>query len=193
MHGIQAQQRKVILEKHLGTLRESCGACGTGALRRAISVIIMQHGTFVNHTFDLGVAIATFLSVLSIVPHHCACFTYFLHPKLRKIKAVLITPQLISCTLRRVGSPSYPTALKDCPKGPPTANRQPLPTATIHQSSTTNRRQPPPTATNLQSPTGNRQSPIKDPPGARHGLSRSPPVGKWAVAFSTATGDFQGI
>ena len=62
MHGSQAQPRTVILEKlseHLGTLRESCG---TGALRCAIWAITMQHGTFVNHTFDLGVAIATFLS-----------------------------------------------------------------------------------------------------------------------------------
>ena len=49
------------------------------------------------------------------------------------------------------------TAFEDRPQGPPTANRQPLPTATnrqpptltIHQSPTTNRRQPPPTATNL--------------------------------------------
>ena len=68
------------------------------------------------------------------------------------------------------------TALKDCPKGPPTANRrqpptsnrhQPPPTgssdqppsATNHQSLTTYRRQPPPTATNRQLPTANRQSP----------------------------------
>ena len=43
------------------------------------------------------------------------------------------------------------TALKDRPKGPPTA--------TNHQSPTTNRRQPPPTATNRQLPTANRQSP----------------------------------
>ena len=39
---------------------------------------------------------------------------------------------------------------------PPTANRQPLPTATNHQSPTTNRRQPPPIA-NRQPPTANRQ------------------------------------
>ena len=74
-------------------------------------------------------------------------------------------------------------ALKDRPKGPPTANRQPpptaancqpptaangqrrptanhqpLPTATNHQSPTTNHRQPPPTATNRQLPTANHQS-----------------------------------
>ena len=73
------------------------------------------------------------------------------------------------------------TALKDRPKGPPTANRdqpptanrqrrptasrQPLPTATNHQSPTTNRRQPPPTATNRQSPIANHQSP---PPMVEH-------------------------
>ena len=79
------------------------------------------------------------------------------------------------------------TALKDRPKGPPTANRQPpptaanrqrrptancqpLPTATNHQSPTTNRRQPPPTATNRQLPTANRQPPTatnrRQPPAA---------------------------
>ena len=52
---------------------------------------------------------------------------------------------------------------KDRPKGPPTANRQLPPTATNHQSPTTN--QPPPTATNRQLPTANRQS----PPTANHG------------------------
>ena len=71
------------------------------------------------------------------------------------------------------------TALKDRPKGPPTANHQPptanrqppstncqpLPTATNHQSPTTNRRQSPPTATNHQLPTANRQSP---PTANRH-------------------------
>ena len=75
------------------------------------------------------------------------------------------------------------TALKDRPKGPPTANRQlpstanrqpptaanrqrrptancqPLPTASNHQPPATNRRQPPPTATNRQLPTANRQPP----------------------------------
>ena len=68
------------------------------------------------------------------------------------------------------------TALKDRPKGPPTANRQP-PTATnCHQPPTVNRCQPPPTthhqlptaanrcqppptAANHQLPTANRQSP----------------------------------
>ena len=47
---------------------------------------------FVDRAFEWGVAIATFLSVLSIVPRHCARLTYFFHPKLRKINAVLITP-----------------------------------------------------------------------------------------------------
>ena len=48
---------------------------------------------FVNRGFEWGVVIATFLSVLSIVPLHCARLTDFLHPKLRKIKSVVITPQ----------------------------------------------------------------------------------------------------
>ena len=60
------------------------------------------HGTgdivpFVNRTFEWGLVIATLLSVLSIVPHHCVRLTYFLHRKLRelrKISAVLIAPQL---------------------------------------------------------------------------------------------------
>ena len=61
------------------------------------------HGTgaivlFVNRTFEWAVFIATFLSVLSTVPHHCARLTYFLHPKWRKINAVLIAPQLIALT-----------------------------------------------------------------------------------------------
>ena len=58
-----------------------------------------------NHTFEWGVLIATILSV-RIVPRHCARLTYFLHPKLRKINAVPITP-LIALTLwhlRRAGS-----------------------------------------------------------------------------------------
>ena len=42
-----------------------------------------------------GVIIATFLFVWSIVPRHCARLTYFLHPNLREIIAVLITPELI--------------------------------------------------------------------------------------------------
>ena len=53
------------------------------------------------------------------------------------------------------------TALKDRPKGPPTANHQPPSTANRNQPPTTNRRQPPvatnrqplPTATNHQPPT----------------------------------------
>ena len=51
------------------------------------------HGTgeivpFVNRTFEWGVVILTFLSVLSILPPHCARLTSFFHPKLRKINAV---------------------------------------------------------------------------------------------------------
>ena len=47
---------------------------------------------------------ATFLSVLRIVSRQCARLTYFLHPKLRKINVVLITPKLIPLPLRRAGS-----------------------------------------------------------------------------------------
>ena len=67
------------------------------------------HGTweivpFVSRTFEWGVVIATFLSVLNIVPLHCAHLTYFLHPNLRKMNAVLLAAQLITLTLRRAGS-----------------------------------------------------------------------------------------
>ena len=70
---------------------------GVLILRRlllAIWGIIMQQGgivPFVNCTFEWGVVIATFLSVLSTVPLHCACLTSFLHPTLRRINAVPIT------------------------------------------------------------------------------------------------------
>ena len=56
----------------------------------------------VNRRFEWGVAIATFLSVLSIVPRHCALLTNFPHPKLRKLDAVLVTPQPITHTPRRL-------------------------------------------------------------------------------------------
>ena len=51
------------------------------------------------------------------------------------------------------------TALKDSPRGPPTANRRP-PTPAIHQPTTANPRQPPPTANRQPPPTANRQAPI---------------------------------
>ena len=57
---------------------------------------------FVNGTFQWGAHIATLLSILSIVPRHCARLTDFLHPKSRKLYAVLITSQLIALTLRRL-------------------------------------------------------------------------------------------
>ena len=57
-----------------------------------------------NQTCEWGLVIATFLSVLSIVPRHCSsplclaivprhcvCLTYFLDLKLGEISAVLIT------------------------------------------------------------------------------------------------------
>ena len=55
----------------------------------------------VCRTFEWGVVIAPFLSVLSIVPHHCACLTYFLLLKLMKINVVLITPtpRRLQCAL----------------------------------------------------------------------------------------------
>ena len=37
-----------------------------------------------------------FLSVLTLLPRYCARSTCFLHPKLRKINAVLSTPPLIA-------------------------------------------------------------------------------------------------
>ena len=55
-----------------------------------------------NHTFEWGVVIATFLCILTIVPCHCARLTYSLNPKLRGINGVLITPQLITLTLQRL-------------------------------------------------------------------------------------------
>ena len=55
---------------------------------------------FVNGTLEWGAVIATVLSGLSIVPRHCARLTSFLHPKLREMNAVLITPQPIALPLR---------------------------------------------------------------------------------------------
>ena len=55
---------------------------------------------FVKRTFEWGVVIATLSSVLSIMPRNCARLTYFLHPKLRKVNAVLIALKLIALTLR---------------------------------------------------------------------------------------------
>ena len=47
---------------------------------------------FVKRPFEWGVGVATFLSVLSHVPCRCARLTDFLHPKLRKVDAVLLAP-----------------------------------------------------------------------------------------------------
>ena len=55
--------------------------------------MIMEQGQwspFVNRIFQWEVAIATFLSVLGVVPRHCARLTCFLHPKLRDRNAVLM-------------------------------------------------------------------------------------------------------
>ena len=68
---------------------------------------------FVNHTFEWGVA--TVLSVSSIVPRHCAILTYFFHPKLRGINAVLIAPQQISLLQRLRHARSVPRATSSPP------------------------------------------------------------------------------
>ena len=62
-----------------------------------------------SRTFEWGVVIAAFLSVSSLVPRRYARLAYFLHPKLRKIDAVLFTPQPITLILRPAGgSPPGP-------------------------------------------------------------------------------------
>ena len=56
-----------------------------------------------NRICEWGVVITTCLSVLSIVPRHCARLTYFLHPKRgKKINAVPITSKLITLSLPRL-------------------------------------------------------------------------------------------
>ena len=67
----------------------ACGNGNTNPAEPAAHTLGNYHGIreivpFVNRTFEWGVVIATFLSVLSMgVPRHCARLTYFLHPKLR--------------------------------------------------------------------------------------------------------------
>ena len=61
--------------------RQSCGAprgVQLGECRGTGGIV-----PFVNRTFEWGVVIATFLSVLSTVPRRCARLTDFLHPKVR--------------------------------------------------------------------------------------------------------------
>ena len=70
----------------------------------------MGNCSFVSRIFEWGVVIATFLSILCIVPLHFARLAYVLLPKLRNIDAVLITPQLstlILWRLQRAGSIPY--------------------------------------------------------------------------------------
>ena len=53
------------------------------ALRRAMWGIVLGRGELflsVNGALEWGVGVATFLSVLSAVPRHCACLTCFSHP-----------------------------------------------------------------------------------------------------------------
>ena len=54
-----------------------------------------------TRTLERGVAITTFLSVLSVVPRHRAHLIYSLHPELREIDAVLITLKPMTLSLRR--------------------------------------------------------------------------------------------
>ena len=78
---------------------------------------------------------------------------------------------------RSMMPPLGPVALRDRPKGPPTAtNRQSPPTANRHQAPTANRHQPP-TANRHQPPTANRQPP---PTMVEH-MSYAQSFGKTAV------------
>ena len=70
------------------------------SLKVARSACAMQGFPFCE--WEGEVVIATFWSILSTVPRCCTRLTYFLHPKLRKIGAVLITAQLSTLTLRRL-------------------------------------------------------------------------------------------
>ena len=70
--------------------------------RRTICRGTGENAPFVNRTFEWGVVIATVLSVLSVVPRHCARLTCFVHPKLRKNSAALITLKQIILALRRL-------------------------------------------------------------------------------------------
>ena len=64
---------------------------------------------FLTRAFEWGVVIAKILSVVSIVPCHCARLTYFLHPKLRKTNAVLIPLKLIALAVRRLRRAERPS------------------------------------------------------------------------------------
>ena len=63
----------------------------------------IYHGTgetvpLVNRTFEWGVIITTFLSVLSpIVTHHCACLTYDLRRLWHSGSIPLAMPPLLGC------------------------------------------------------------------------------------------------
>ena len=59
---------------------------------------------FVNCTLEWGVVSATFLSVLSIVPRHCARLINFFHSNSRKSNAALI-PLIIPPLRRAVSAP----------------------------------------------------------------------------------------
>ena len=60
-----------------------------------------------NHIFERGVVLATYLSILGHVHHLCARLTCFLRPKMREVNAVLSTTQLVTLPprhLRRAAS-----------------------------------------------------------------------------------------
>ena len=72
----------------------------------------------------------TFLSVLSIVPRHCARLTDCLHPQSREINAVLIPPRPIALPprrLRRAGGIPTPPILGLAVPPPPSPSPSPSP------------------------------------------------------------------
>ena len=57
---------------------------------------------FVNRTVEWGVGIAAFVSVLGIVPRHCARLTDCRQAKVRKVNAVLLTLKRITLPPRHL-------------------------------------------------------------------------------------------
>ena len=72
----------------------------------------------------------TFVSVLSVVPRHCARLTHFLHHKVRNSNAVLKTPQLMTLTRRAAAPCSVPLALGNTPCPTPVLQQR-RPPATV--------------------------------------------------------------
>ena len=90
----------VCLWMGIGTANPAAPAAGPAARDLGNYRGIWGIGPFANGTFEWGAAIAPFLSVLSVVPRHCAGLTHFLHPKLRRSHAVPIAPQPMPLPLR---------------------------------------------------------------------------------------------